>query len=274
VVDDHSTDNSWDLLQSWRDQYPETIRIFNNPVKGANHARNHAFEQSTGQYIQWLDSDDRLLPGKFDRQIVPLQNGEADIVYSDWQMDFWVEGQMTRSEQMIYQDYPDYLEELIKENWNVSHSYLMTRAMALKLSGNIGWNPETKVGQDREYFTMTGILGARFKYVQGVFAVYNSQDKGTIAGIAFDKRLIENQKLEKRIFNEIQASPNIPTLKKKVYSSILYTHKIKACFYLNEIPIDEPFSLFELRWDLIHYKMRLPIIFLYFIKHIQYFLKK
>ena len=274
MVDDHSTDNSWDLLQLWRDKYPEKIRIFKNPEKGANHARNFAFEQSTGQYIQWLDSDDRLLPGKFERQIIPLKNGEADIVYSDWQMDFWVDGEWTKSETKTYKAYPDFLEELIKENWVASHTYLMTRAMAQKLAGGTGWNPETKVGQDREYFTMAGILGARFKYVPGTFAVYNKQLYGTISGMDFKKRLELNQVLEYRFRKEIEKQAWIALARKRRYLDILDTHKLKACFYHDKIRLDRPISPLSIRWELMHWKMRWAIPWVYLRVHLVFLFSK
>lgn len=274
IVDDHSSDNSWELLQSWRDKYPKVIKIFKNLQKGANQARNYGFEQSSGQYIQWLDSDDQLLPGKFAAQIVPLQSGEAEIVYSDWRLDSWVEGQLTKSEQKTYKDCPDFLEELIKENWLASHSYLMTREMAKKLAGGIGWNPETKVGQDREYFTMAGILGARFKYVPGTFAVYNKQISGTISGMDFKKRLELNQILEGRFRTEIEKQSWITTEKKKRYLDILDTHKLKACFYHNKIKLDKPISLFTIRWDLMHWKMRWAMLLVYIRVHLFFLLSK
>ena len=274
VVDDHSTDNSWEILQLWREKYPESIKIFKNPEKGANHARNFAFEQSTGQYIQWLDSDDRLLPGKFEKQIMPLQNSEADIVYSDWQMDFWVDGVLTKSEKKAYQDYPDFLEELIKDNWTSPNNYLMTRAMVQWLAGGIGWNPETKVGQDREYFTMAGIFGARFKYVPGTFAVYNKRLSDTISGMDFKLRLELNQVLEGRFRNEIAKQAWIDPARKRTYLNILNTHKLKACFYHPKIKLDNSISPFSIRWDLMHWKMRLVMPWFYLKEHVCFLFSK
>src|SRR5690606_38881964 len=111
---------------------------------------------------------------------------------------------LTRSEIKNFSPTNDYLFGLIKENWNAAHSYLIRRSYAEKLHVNKGWNPETKVGQDREYFTMAGILGAKFHYVPGVFAVYNKQDRGTISGMDFLQRLELNQKLENRFREEIR----------------------------------------------------------------------
>jgi glycosyltransferase involved in cell wall biosynthesis len=240
-------------------------------LKGGNNARNLGFEKSNAKYIQWLDSDDRLLPGKFEHQIIPLQNGEADIVYSDWQIDYWDNGGRTNAEQKRYEDYPDFLEELIKDNWSSPNNYLMTRAIAQKLYGGIGWNPTTKVGQDREYFTMAGILGARFQYVPGTFAVYNKQTSGTISGMNFKKRLELNQTLEERFRDEIKRQVWIPPDKKKRYYAILDTHKLKACFYHQEIKLARPINLFRIRWDLMHWKMRIVMPLVWLRKHLKYF---
>jgi glycosyltransferase involved in cell wall biosynthesis len=273
IVDDQSDDGSWEILEEVQQANSDMIKIYRNLLKGGNNARNLGFEKSTAKYIQWLDSDDRLLPGKFENQIEPLQNGEADIVYSDWRIDYWDNGGRTNAEQKRYEDYPDFLEELIKDNWTSPNNYLMTRAMAQKLSGGIGWNPTTKVGQDREYFTMAGILGARFKYVPGSFAVYNKQTSGTISGLNFKRRLELNQTLEERFRYELERQTNIPLSKKKRYYAILDTHKLKACFYHPIIKLTRPINLCEIRWDLMHWKMRIVMPWVWLKKHIQYYLK-
>lgn len=257
VVDDQSTDNSLDILEKYTLIDPNIIKVYTNPKKGANNARNYGFEQSTGQYIQWLDSDDRLLPGKFENQIKLLQNGEADIVYSDWQIDYWEEGKKVKSENKFYEDYEDFLEVLLKDNWTSPNNYLMTRKMAERLSEGVGWNPFTKIGQDREYFTMAGILGAKFKYVPGVFAVYNKQREGTISGMAFKDRLELNQILENRFRKEILINEKITEGRRKAYLKVLNTHKAKACFYNSKICFDRIISPFQIQWSLMHWKIRL-----------------
>jgi glycosyltransferase involved in cell wall biosynthesis len=257
VVDDHSTDGSFSVLKDLQQRYPVIIKLFTNPKKGANHARNYAFAQSTGKYIQWLDSDDFLLPGKFEAQIRSLEKSESDIAYSDWRMDFWSNGEKIDSDQKLYKDYSDFLLELIKDNWTSPNNYLVTKSFAQKLDGGIGWNPETKVGQDREYFTMAGILGAKFVYVPGMFAVYNKQESGTISGMDFKKRLELNQILEERFRVEIAKQDWFPKEKKLKYNAILDTHKLKACFYHPRLKISRWINPFKIEWQLMHWKMRI-----------------
>ena len=153
IVDDHSTDNSWKILSELQKQNPEKIKVFKNLEKGGNNARNFGFSKSSGDYIQWLDADDFLLEGKFENQIKTFeQNSDTDIVYSDWYMDFY-EGKIDFLERKNYEykKYDDFTFELLADNWSANNSYLFKREIVQKLHENNGWNPKTKVAQDREY---------------------------------------------------------------------------------------------------------------------------
>ena len=145
-VDDQSTDDSWKTIEKLKGKYPSIIKPFINPSKGANNARNFGFEQSTGEYIQWLDSDDLLLENKLENQLPPLVQDKADIVYSDWEIKFYEDGEYIRSEKKYYGNSDDFLGELIKDNWTSPNNYLMNRKIAEKLHGGVGWNPATPPG--------------------------------------------------------------------------------------------------------------------------------
>ena len=272
VVDDHSTDNSWDTLNAIQDKYPGKVKIFLNPEKGANSARNFAFSKSSGNYIQWLDSDDYILEGKFEAQVAVLENSDADIVYSDFRLDTYDGVKFEKAENKTFDSYIDYLEELLEDNWNASHSYLLKRSLAQKLDGGVGWNSSTKVGQDREYFTMAGILGAKFTYVKGCFAVYNKRKTGTISGMDFKQRLELNQVLENRFRLEIGKCVDVN--KRKEYLKILDTHLIKACFYHDKIKVNRFISPLSIKWSIVHWKMRLAIPFVWLRVHMLWALGK
>lgn len=272
VIDDHSTDNSWNLLQKLAVDHP-ILKIYKNPQKGANTARNYGFEKSSGEFIQWLDADDFVLSGKFKAQINSLEKKGGDIAYCDYRLDYYKSNDFQYSEEKIFQHYDDFAAEILKDNWLASHCYLVRREIAEKIANEDGWNPNTKVGQDREYFTMAALIGAKFVYVPGIFAVYNRWSTQTISGIEFKQRLELNQILEKKFREKIVKSSYNKDVKKK-YFNILNTHKIKACYYNSSIQIDQPFSLLKLKWNLIHYKMRIVIPFIYIHKHLNYFWNK
>lgn len=86
IVDDHSTDNSWEIVTKIA-QVDERISVHKNIKKGASSARNYAFSLSSGIYIQYLDADDILHPDKIKDQIVTLLETNRDdvLVGCEWQ---------------------------------------------------------------------------------------------------------------------------------------------------------------------------------------------
>jgi len=65
VVDDGSTDNTQDILSS----YKEDIIVLQQQNKGVSSARNRGIVSASGQFIAFLDSDDLWLPKKLSTQV-------------------------------------------------------------------------------------------------------------------------------------------------------------------------------------------------------------
>ena len=66
IVDDGSTDKSLSIAKSYES---EIVKVFSQTNRGAASARNLAFKRSSGDYIQYLDSDDLLSEDKIESQI-------------------------------------------------------------------------------------------------------------------------------------------------------------------------------------------------------------
>ncbi|WOK06280.1 glycosyltransferase [Imperialibacter roseus] len=64
VVDDHSDDSTFDLLVNMS-RNDKRIKAFRNPGKGKVQALNFGYQQSIGEIIKCIDSDDVLLPDFF-----------------------------------------------------------------------------------------------------------------------------------------------------------------------------------------------------------------
>ncbi len=65
IVDDHSTDNSFKVVQDFilHDKRFSIHKRPNDREKGANACRNYGYEISKGTFINWFDSDDIMEPG-------------------------------------------------------------------------------------------------------------------------------------------------------------------------------------------------------------------
>lgn len=76
VVDDGSNDQPQQALARFGDR----IRLVRHPTNlGAAAARNTGCEAAAGEYIAFLDSDDRWLPGKLTTQIPFMREGGFDV---------------------------------------------------------------------------------------------------------------------------------------------------------------------------------------------------
>ena len=59
AVNDGSTDNSEDILKDYQERYP-FVSYYNQSNQGQSSARNHALEHAKGEYIYFMDSDDKV----------------------------------------------------------------------------------------------------------------------------------------------------------------------------------------------------------------------
>jgi glycosyltransferase involved in cell wall biosynthesis len=73
IVDDGSTDGTSDAADDLAKQNPAVIRVVHQMNAGPGNARESGRTLARGQFIQYLDSDDLLLPAKFELQVAGLR---------------------------------------------------------------------------------------------------------------------------------------------------------------------------------------------------------
>lgn len=83
IVDDCSTDNTDEIVNSFRD---ERIRYFKNEANsGAAISRNKALREAKGKWIAFLDSDDLWAPNKLERQIKFMEENDYHFSYTNYE---------------------------------------------------------------------------------------------------------------------------------------------------------------------------------------------
>lgn len=81
VVDDHSTDGTYDFLAS---QYEDKIVLIKNRGKGPGAARNTGLHAATGKFIKFFDSDDLMTSNMLRSQYDSLKRSSNGFVYSPY----------------------------------------------------------------------------------------------------------------------------------------------------------------------------------------------
>ena len=86
VVDDASTDRTWDYLEAEWDQAP--VRLLRHAEnRGVSAARNTAIRAARGEWIALLDSDDEWAPEKLATQLAALRQGDLMVCHTD---EIWI----------------------------------------------------------------------------------------------------------------------------------------------------------------------------------------
>ncbi len=88
VVDDGSTDNTLSVVKQIEYENPEKIKVIHTENKGVTSARLTGVENSTGEWIGFVDSDDVIEPDMYEFLISNAITYKADISHCGYQMVF------------------------------------------------------------------------------------------------------------------------------------------------------------------------------------------
>ena len=80
IVDDCSTDNSVEIIKSFKD--PRIRLLQNEKNSGAAISRNYALREAKGKWVAFLDSDDLWNPEKLEKQIHFMDENDYHFSYT------------------------------------------------------------------------------------------------------------------------------------------------------------------------------------------------
>ena len=79
LIDDGSTDESWELLQEIAQEDPR-LEVYSQPNCGVAATRNHLLDKVRGDFVLFVDSDDWIEPNTVEVLMQEQQRGDFDIV--------------------------------------------------------------------------------------------------------------------------------------------------------------------------------------------------
>jgi glycosyltransferase involved in cell wall biosynthesis len=151
LVNNNSVDRTGNILNKYQEHYPDRIRVFNETKKGAPAARNMGLKEAKGEWIQFLDADDEILPEKLSGQIQLAKEINASIVTSPYRKEGTREKNFFSYVRSLYSK--DAWSALIFSQMGITSSNLWKREMLLKVGG---WDESLIASQ--EYDLMFRIL--------------------------------------------------------------------------------------------------------------------
>lgn len=147
VVDDGSTDNSVEVIKGFMGKHPNLYLFENKKNMGIPYTANRALENAKGEYIFSISSDDKILPGFFEKSMSLLsQYPEAGMCFSDnvvYDGSGYIENRSFLADKSSYLSPDEVLKEFLKEAFTpfIPHTGII-KFSALKQAG--GYLPELK----------------------------------------------------------------------------------------------------------------------------------
>jgi len=160
IVDDGSTDNTAREVNALAESYPE-VRVIHRDNRGPGAARETGRRAAQGEFIQYLDSDDLLLPTKFRLQVVGLREcKDCAVAYGKTRF-YAIGNQPTstaykRTGERILTMFPSFL----KSRWWSTSTALYRRAITDKVGAWTNLRNE----EDWEYDCRVASKGVRLCY--------------------------------------------------------------------------------------------------------------
>ncbi len=173
VIDDGSTDSTVQEIKSYGDR----VLLVQSEHAGANAVRNRLTRLAQGEWLQYLDADDYLLPNKIADQIefMRKEGWRFDVVYSP----MIIRREVSRSEQPTTISQPfDPKVQFFRWSAFCTHGIMLRRSAVLEAGG---WREDQPVCQEHELLLRLLTAGNKFGLWNQPGAVYRYHGSDTVS---------------------------------------------------------------------------------------------
>ena len=170
IVDNCSTDNTDEVIESFNDERVILLKLNNEGIVAAS--RNLGIKKAKGKYVAFLDSDDWWLPNKLQSCIDTLSNG-LDLVYHDLylvksEVRFNKRSSVIRSRALTD---PIFYDLLLNGNTICNSSVVVKRSLLIEIEGISEIN-ELVGCEDFDCWLRIASITNKFGKVDGVHGCY------------------------------------------------------------------------------------------------------
>jgi glycosyltransferase involved in cell wall biosynthesis len=176
VVDDGSTDNTAQVALELRARHAEVTHVLLQQNAGPGFARQRGLGMCSGKFVQFLDSDDLLLPRKFELQVSGLRHdSEAGISYGKTYARVNGVRQSAPAQRSGERHREIFPAALTGRLWETSTPLYRREALA-----KIGPWPVRRQLEDWDFDSRAGAAGIKLHYCDEFVAEYVNHDEARL----------------------------------------------------------------------------------------------
>ncbi|MBR5443653.1 MAG: glycosyltransferase family 2 protein [Paludibacteraceae bacterium] len=237
IVDDGSTDDTLQIVRQFAAQ-DNRIQVYHQANQGGCVARNTALKHIIGDYIQYLDADDKLERNKLSLQL-NTDLDEDTIVYGSC-LRLLANGQCTKASMWsLCQDYVPAVDAQVAIWENHLNSfpystYLLPRKLVMAV-GN--WNESLMRAQDCEYMARVLALAKQLLYVPDAIFYYR-QVENSVSGKPLSQQQLQSEALVCDVIADVILSHSKSIYAKRA-CEIHYTDVLTAWYPQNRFLVKD-----------------------------------
>jgi len=172
MVNDGSTDDTKAILEQYT--HRDKIRVYHNEENcGVGAAKDQAAANATGDYVAFLDDDDRWHPTKLEKQVKHFESLSDEYAVVQTAMENIQDGETERLSEVTWigSIWPEILVKCL-----ISFSTVMIRRGVLEEVGGfdpsftrvVDWDLWIRVAKDYKFSGVDEVLTARYKQPEGI----------------------------------------------------------------------------------------------------------
>lgn len=171
VVDDASADASWDVISEYGDA---VIAIRNDRLRGACYSRNRGAALASGEFLMFLDADDRIEPNTIAALVDTMGAQDASLAAADWRFLMKSDGGWAAVDSGFSREPPggDFVRAWLS-GWYIPPCALLWRKTAFDATG--GWDESLTANQDGDLVLRALLNGARIEQASGGLGLYRKE---------------------------------------------------------------------------------------------------
>jgi glycosyltransferase involved in cell wall biosynthesis len=211
LVDDGSKDDTLAIARRFESS---KVKVLSQPNSGASAARNLAFRESQGEFIQWLDADDLLAPDKIARQMeVALQSSPRRMLSGEWGSFESNPSRARFSPTGLWTDLSP-IEWMLRKMTSGAGMQPATWLVRRELTEAAGpWDVRLSLDDDGEYFARVLFQSEGTAFVPGAKVYYRAPGPSNLSYAGRSSKKLESQYLSLKLHigytRAVELSPRV-----------------------------------------------------------------
>lgn len=212
VVDDGSRDRTAEVARRFASNQ---VKVVSKKNEGAAATRNHALQLCQGDYVQWLDADDLLVPDKIEKQLATVGDGDNKRVLLSGPWAFFsyrIQKARFVSNSLWCDLAPvEWLLRKMSENLHMQTATWLTSRELVEAAGS--WDTRLLSDDDGEYFcrVLLASEGTRFVPESRVFYRVTPSNRLSYIGTSDKKKdaMVVSMKLHIQYVRSLEESERV-----------------------------------------------------------------